>query len=63
MPQLEFTMTDGSVKYSPELGEDPTPDLVDEIADGRRAWFQLENEEWVNLAHVTTFAVYRTPPP
>jgi hypothetical protein len=58
MPQLEFTLADGSVRYSPEIGNDPLPDLVEEIADGRRSWVQLEDEEWLNLAHVTTFRVY-----
>jgi len=57
MPQLEFTLVDGPIKYSPEVGEDPLPDLIDAITDGRRAWTELENEEWLNLAHVTTFGV------
>jgi hypothetical protein len=63
MPQLEFTLVDGSIKRSPETGEDPLPDLIDEITDGRRAWTELLNQEWLNLAHVTTFCVRPTQSP
>jgi hypothetical protein len=63
MPQLELTLADGSVRYSTETGEDPLPDLLEEIAEGRRLWVELEDEEWLNLAYVTTFRVYRPEPP
>jgi hypothetical protein len=62
MPQLEFTLADGSVRYSQEIGEDPLPDLIEDIADGRRSWVQLEDEEWLNVAYVTTFRVYAPEP-